>query len=102
MFCVVLSKNSKFKQAKVVSIYKSGDTADPSNYRPISILSFLSKPIEKHIYKSLYAYLNNNSLIHENHSCYTALIQLVDNLLTNINLNEFTGILFVNFAKPLM
>ena len=97
---------SNFKQAKVVPIYKSGDTADPSNYKPISILSFLSKPLEKHIYKSLYAYLNNNSLIHENqsgfrqnHSCYTTLIQLIDNLLTNINLNEFTGILFVDFAK---
>ena len=116
---------SKFKQAKVVPIYKSGDTANPSNYRPISILSFLSKPLEQHthththlcmylcmylcIYTSLYAYLNNNSLIHENqsgfrqnHSCHTALIQMVDNLLSNINLNEFTGILFVDFEKPLM
>ena len=109
LYNLCIDKNcfpSKFKQAKVVPIYKSGDTADPSNYRPISILSFLSKPLEKHIYKSLYAYLNNNSLIHENqsgfrqnHSCHTALIQLVDNLLTNINLNEFTGILFVDFAK---
>ena len=109
LYNLCIDKNcfpSKFKQAKVVPIYKSGDTADPSNYRPISILSFLSKPLEKHIYKSLYAYLNNNSFIHENrsgfrqnHSCHTALIQLVDNLLTNINLNEFTGILFVDFAK---
>ena len=109
MYNLCIDKNcfpSKFKQAKVVPIYKSGDTADPSNYRPISILSFLSKPLEKHIYKSVYAYLNNNSLIHENqsgfrqnHSCHTALIQMVDNLLSNINLNEFTGILFVDFAK---
>ena len=109
LYNLCIDKNcfpSKFKQAKVVPIYKSGDTADPSNYRPISILSFLSKPLGKHICKSLYAYLNNNSLIHENqsgfrhnHSCHTVFIQMVDNLLSNINLNEFTGILFVDFAK---
>ena len=97
---------TKFKQTKVVPIYKSGDIADPSNYRPISILSFLSKPLEKHMYKSLYVYLNNNSPIHENqsgfrqnHPCHTALIQLADNPLSNINLNEFTDIRFVDFAK---
>ena len=38
-----------FKHAKVVPIYKSGDINNPSNYRPISILSPLSKPLERHI-----------------------------------------------------
>ena len=109
LYNLYIDKNcfpSKFKQAEVIPIYKSGDTVYPSKYRPISILSFLSKPLEKHLYKSLYACLNNNSLIHENqsgfrqnHSCRTALIQLVANMLSNINLNGFTGILFVDFAK---
>ena len=30
---------------------------------------------------------------------HTTLVQMVDNLLSNINVNEFTGILFVDFAK---
>ena len=108
LYNLCIDKNcfpSKFKQAKVIPIYKSGDTVDPSNYRPISILSFLSIPLEKHIYASLYAYLNNDSLIHENqsgfrqnHSCHTTRIRLVDYLLSNININGFTGILFVDFA----
>ena len=46
-----------FKQAKVIPIYKSRDNKDPSNYRPISVLSVLSKPLEKHINKHLLFYL---------------------------------------------
>ena len=40
-----------FKQAKVIPLFKSGRRSDPSNFRPISVLSALSKPFEKHINK---------------------------------------------------
>ena len=53
-----------FKQAKVRPIYKSGDNKGPSNYRPISVLSILSKPLEKHTNKHLLSYLKTNKLIH--------------------------------------
>ena len=48
----IIEKNKfpmAFKEAKVIPLYKSGERSDPSNYRPISILSVLSKPVEKHI-----------------------------------------------------
>ena len=41
----------------------------------------------------------NQSRFTDNHSFHTALIQLVDKFLTNINNTEFTGVLFVDFAK---
>ena len=41
------------KTAKVVTEYKSGNIDDPSNYRPISILSYFSKILEK-VLKSRY------------------------------------------------
>ena len=44
-----------FKIAKVIPLYKSGDSANPSNYWPISIVSVLSKPLEKHINKHILA-----------------------------------------------
>lgn len=97
---------SKFKIAKVIPLHKSGETCNPSNYRPISILSVLSKPFEKHLYRSLYPFLIKNNLLHdnqsgfrENHSCHTALIQLTDTILHNINENRYTGVLFIDFEK---
>jgi endonuclease/exonuclease/phosphatase family metal-dependent hydrolase len=95
-----------FKQAKVIPLHKSGDTSNPSNYRPISILSNLSKPLEKHINKHLNAHLDNNQLLHcsqsgfrANHSCHTALTSLTEQWLNSINDNKFCGALFVDFAK---
>ena len=95
-----------FKQAKVIPLFKSGMATDPSNYRPISILNVLSKPLEKHIYKCLNFHLNKYDLIHPNqsgfrelHSCHTALTKLIDRWLVNVNKRQVTGVLFVDFAK---
>ena len=95
-----------FKIAKVIPIYKHGAKTDTSNYRPISVLSLLSRPLEKHIHKHVLKHLNDNRLLHpnqsgfrENHPCQTALIHLVDHWLHNINSNKVNGVLFVDFRK---
>ena len=95
-----------FKQAKVIPLFKSGKSSDPSNYRPISVLSALSKSFEKHINKHILAHFNKNNLLHpnqsgfrENHSCHIALTSLVDQWLSSINDNKFCGAVFVDFAK---
>ena len=94
--------------AKVIPLYKSGDSANPSNYRPISIVSVLSKPLEKHINKHLLMHLDKYNLLHPNqsgfrrkHFCQTALTNLVHQWLTNINNDEFSGVIFIDFKKSL-
>ena len=53
-----------WKSSSVVPIPKSAPTASsPSNYRPISLLSLVSKLLEKHIHTLLYDFCISNNLI---------------------------------------
>ena len=43
---------NSWKLAHIVPVPKSGDSADPTNYRPISILSVVSKLLECHVHQA--------------------------------------------------
>ena len=53
------------KIAKVTPLYKSGERCLASNYRPISILPFLSKLLEKLFLTRLQSFIDNNNVITE-------------------------------------
>ena len=78
---------SELKLARVVPIFKCGDSTALSNYRPISILSFFSKIFEKLLYKGLLNFLDANDIIYkhqfgfrERHSTQQAIITLVEKI----------------------
>ena len=48
-----------FKFSNIVPVQKKEDLTDKKNYRPDSVLLFLSKVFEKVMYEQLYEYLNN-------------------------------------------
>ena len=48
----------KWEIARISPIFKSGDSSDVTNYRPISILSVLSKLLERSIFDQLYTFLD--------------------------------------------
>lgn len=55
-----------FKQAVVCPVFKAGCKSSPSNYRPISLLSTLSKVLEKLVKRRVMRYLEKNELLNHN------------------------------------
>jgi hypothetical protein len=56
---------SKLKTSRTVPIFKSGDPLLCDNYRPISLLSTLSKILEKIVSVQLVNHLDRNNIIYE-------------------------------------
>ena len=62
---------SKFKEAHIKPAFKKkGSPSDYTCYRPISMLSAISKVFEKIVYQKIYAHLTEHSLLTEKQSGY--------------------------------
>jgi hypothetical protein len=53
----------RLKYSIIKPLYKKGDKTDPSNYRPISLMTSFSKVLEKALHNRLSEYINNNNLL---------------------------------------
>lgn len=87
-----------WKTARIISIYKSGDKQDPTNYRPISIVPTISKTLEKAIYMQLSTYLEGNKLLSTSHfgfrlnsNTVLATEKFTDKVLQSMDAGELTG-----------
>lgn len=75
-----------WKKAFITPVYKSGDKSNVENYRPISILSTLSKVFERLVHGSLYPHIHQHIIL-EQHG-------FVKRRSTTTNLMVFTNYLF--------
>ena len=73
-----------WKDALVCPIFKGGDPAFVTNYRPISLLSCLEKVPERIIFKHLYNHLHDNGVLIPLQSGFIPGVQLRTNLPTFI------------------
>ena len=81
---------NEWKIAKVTPLFKKGSKHELGNYR--SVLPLISKIFEKIIYRQLYGYLHDNSLLNMYqsgfrlmHSTLTALLETTNNWSINID-----------------
>ena len=97
---------AKLKTSKTIPIFKAGDRYSCDNYRPISLLSTISKILEKIVANSLVNHLELNDLLYENQFGFLRNRSTVHNitLLTNrishdINEKKFVIGVFLDLKK---
>ena len=95
-----------WKIAHSALIFKSGQRDNRFNYRPISVLPFISRLFEKLFYNQFYDYLDTNKLIYRHqsgfrslHSVVTCLMENTDDWYLNIEKGEYTGLIFIDLKK---
>ena len=74
-----------WKTSNVTPIHKSGDKSAVTNYRPISLLSLVSKVLEKIIHNRITEYLCSNDLLSSNQFGFRPGFSTQDALLTVTN-----------------
>ena len=96
----------KWKFAVVNPLIKKGESQDPSSFRPISLLSTLSKVIEKIVAEQLNEHMAKNGLFSQtqhgfrkNLSTETALLKLTEKLYENIENNEISFLCLCDLSK---
>ena len=94
-----------WKYAKVLPLHKKEDPLQKKNYRPVSILSPLSKVLEKLVYEQLYKYFTVNKILHpnlhgyrSNRSTQTALLQMYDRWVQAASQGQVSGAVLLDLS----
>ena len=87
-------------------LYKKDDNKLFGNYRPISLLSSLSKVFEKIVFDQLYDYLITNGLLFERqygfrkqHSTELAALELTDRIRREMDQDKIPFSVFLDLSK---
>ena len=94
------------KIANILPLYKAEDPMSFNNYRPVSLLSVLSKVFEKVMYNRLINFLEIYKILIEKqfgfrklHTTYMALMVLMDELTKAMECGDFVIGVYLDFSK---
>lgn len=95
-----------WRHALVIPIPKISNPTSFSNYRPISILPFLSKVLERIVHEQLYTYLHNNNILSSfqsgfrpGHSTVTALNKVCEDIRYGVDNQQVTILALLDFSN---
>ena len=95
---------SEWREALVVPIFKSGSRSAPTNYRPIALLSVVSKVLEKIVHRRLSMFLqpilsSKQSGFRKRDSTEFQLTRLVQQWSNAMDKSQFVGVIFLDIKK---
>ena len=97
---------NKLKLAKVTPVYKKDNVHQFDNYRPVSVLSSVSKVFEKVIFNQIYKYFHDNNLFHgsqygfrTNHSTELATLEFLDRIMIEMDKDKTPLSIFLDLSK---
>ena len=95
-----------FKVGKVIALYKAGQTTEPGNYRPITLLPALNKIFEMLLFNRLTDFFNKHKTLNDNqygfrtnHSTELAITKLYEDLLNKTNKDGPVVAIMVDLSK---
>jgi hypothetical protein len=99
---------SKLKLANIIPIFKAGDSEVIGNYRPVSLLSTVSKVFERAFFTRLSTFINHQQILYslqfgfrEGHATDMAIIKLLENIIDSLEKGDYTATIFLDFQRPL-
>ena len=97
---------NKLKMAKIIRIFKTDDDTDPSNYRPISLLSNFNRIFEKLIFKRMEPFIAQHNMLSPSQygfrktlSTQHAILDIVSTIQTNMDKRLFSCGVFIDRKK---
>jgi len=97
---------SRFKLARVIPLFKSGSKFQLVNYRPISLLPFLSKVIERLVHSRMTIFLDKYNILYSDQFGFTrgkstcdAILKFTDICYRSFNSSQFLLSVFFDFSK---
>ena len=111
--CVIINQSlvtgifpDRLKIAKVIPLFKKGDDHMFDNYRPISMLSSISKVLEKIVFIQVYDYFSKQKLLYDGHygfrnihSTELAAVELVDRTRLYLDKGQIPLSVFLDLSK---
>ena len=94
------------KTARVIPLYKKKSKTDPGNYRPVSILTIVSKILERVTYNQIESYMKSENLFYSFQSGFrssfstdTCLTHLTDQIRFQMDRGFYTGMVMIDLQK---
>ena len=95
-----------WKKNNVVPLFKKGDKAEVSYYRPVSLSSPVGKVMERVVFKSLYNHLHSNNLLYKyqsgfvpGHSTTFQLIDIYHHICQSFDTKQYSCMIFCDISK---